>query len=218
MGDPRVDAVSFTGSLAVGRQVATLAAPHFTRIQLELGSKNALAAMDDAELDLAVEAAIHGAYSETGQKCTASSRLVVLERVHDALVERLASRARAPRVGHALDDDTEIDPSPARRSWPPAWHGSNARGAKAPNWLPVAKHCSFAPAAGTCHRPCSSTRPTIMSFDRKQLFGPIVSVICVGSYDEALSVTNDTEDSLLAGIVTRFLARASHFRRHAEAG
>ena len=107
---PRVDAISFTGSVPVGRGIAQAAVGNFTKLQLEMGSKNALAVMDDADLDLALACAMNGAFGGSGQKCTASSRLVVHQRVHDYFVERLAEAAESMVVGHALEPATQMGP------------------------------------------------------------------------------------------------------------
>ena len=107
---PEVNAVSFTGSVEVGRTVAAAAVQNFTKVQLEMGSKNALAVMDDADLDLAVNLALGGAFGGSGQKCTASSRLVVHSAVHDAFVEKLAAATQAMVVGHALEAGTQLGP------------------------------------------------------------------------------------------------------------
>jgi len=110
---PMVDAISFTGSVDVGRRIASSCIQNFTRVQLEMGSKNALAIMDDANLDTAVACALNGAFGGTGQKCTASSRVVVHESVHDEFVERFVAGAKAMVVGHALKDGTQIGPAPS---------------------------------------------------------------------------------------------------------
>ena len=107
---PLVNAISFTGSLDVGRGIAASAVGNLTRVQLEMGSKNALAVMEDGDLDTAVACALNGAFGGTGQKCTASSRLVVHEKVHDTFVEKLVAGARALKVDHALAEGTQLGP------------------------------------------------------------------------------------------------------------
>ncbi|MCG8434680.1 MAG: aldehyde dehydrogenase family protein, partial [Gammaproteobacteria bacterium] len=107
---PAVNAISFTGSVPVGRGIAQSAVGNFTRIQLEMGSKNALAIMDDADLDTALGCALNGAFGGTGQKCTASSRLIVHSGIHDRFVERLVEGANNMVVGHALDEASQIGP------------------------------------------------------------------------------------------------------------
>jgi len=107
---PKGDAISFTGSVPVGKGIATAAIQNLTKVQMEMGSKNALVVMNDADLDLAVTVALGGAFGSTGQKCTASSRLVVHEALHDAFVEKLVAGAVAMKVGHALEAGTQMGP------------------------------------------------------------------------------------------------------------
>ncbi|NNL18609.1 MAG: aldehyde dehydrogenase family protein, partial [Boseongicola sp.] len=107
---PKVNAISFTGSVPVGKGIASAAIQNLTKVQMEMGSKNALAVMDDADLDLAVTLAVGGAFGGTGQKCTASSRLIVHKGLHDAFVEKLLSATQAMKVGHALADGTQMGP------------------------------------------------------------------------------------------------------------
>ena len=107
---PKVNAISFTGSVPVGKGIAAAAIQNLTKVQMEMGSKNALAVMDDADLDLAVSLAVGGAFGGTGQKCTASSRLVVHAGIHDAFVEKLIAATQAMKVGHALEAGTQMGP------------------------------------------------------------------------------------------------------------
>lgn len=213
-----VDAVTFTGSLEVGRGVATAAARNLTKVQLEMGSKNALVVMDDADLEVAVACAVAGGYSGTGQKCTASSRLVVHRAVHDAFVEKLVAALSAMKVGHALEDGVTMGPV-----------ASGAQLASNLGWLDTARAegCEIACGGERVDRATQgyfmspalltgSTNP--MRVNREEIFGPIAAVIPVDDYDEALAITNDTEYGLTAGIVTRSLARATHFRRNARTG
>lgn len=215
---PGVDAISFTGSLEVGRGVAVSAARNLTKVQLEMGSKNALVVMDDADLDVAVACAVAGGYSGTGQKCTASSRLVVHTAVHDAFVEKLTAALSAMKVGDPLDETTTMGPV-----------ASEAQLASNLAYLDLAKEegCTIACGGERVERetdgyfmsPALITSSTnAMRINREEIFGPIAAVIPVDSYDEALAVTNDTEFGLTAGIVTRSLARATHFRRNAKTG
>ena len=105
-----IDGISFTGSLAVGRKIAATATPNLTKLQMEMGSKNPLVVMDDADLDVAANSAAVGAYGGSGQKCTASSRLIVHEAVFDAFVEKMTAATAAMKVGHALEEGTKIGP------------------------------------------------------------------------------------------------------------
>ena len=105
-----VDAVSFTGSVETGRRLATICAARFCKVQLEMGGKNPLVILDDADLDQAVDCAISGAFFSTGQRCTASSRLIVQDGIHDRFVEAMQQRMAALKVGNALDPATQIGP------------------------------------------------------------------------------------------------------------
>lgn len=217
-GHAGTDAVTFTGSLDVGRQVAVAAAAELTKCQLEMGSKNALVVMDDADLDVAVQCAVAGAYSGTGQKCTASSRLVVHSAVHDAFVEKLEEAVSGLSVDHALKPGTQVGPVVSERQLE-----SNL------------EYIALAREEG-CEHLCGGERlkrstdgyymaPALfinsrndMRVNREEMFGPIACVIRADSYEEALAITNDTEYGLTSAIVTQSLGRALHFRRHAQTG
>jgi len=215
---PRIDAISFTGSVPVGKGIAAAAIQNLTRVQMEMGSKNALAVMDDADLDLAVTLALGGAFGGTGQKCTASSRLVVHDRVHDAFVEKLVAGAQAMKVGHALEDGTQIGPVVSDRQL-----SENLDFVRLGKTEGAELACGGArlemPHDGHYMSPgvFLNTRND-MTINREEMFAPLTSVIKVGSYDEALATVNDTRFGLTSGIVTRSLARATHFRRNARTG
>lgn len=213
-----VDAVTFTGSTEVGRGVATAAAGRLARVQLEMGSKNALAVMDDADLEVAVACALNGAFGGTGQKCTASARLVVDAGIHDAFVERLVAGAKAMRVGHALDPETQMGPAVSETQL-----ASNLR------YMALAREEGGEVLCGgeRVERRTDGfyMTPAVIAntrndwrVNREEMFAPIACVIRVDGYEEALATVNDTRYGLTSGIVTRSLARASHFRRHARTG
>ncbi len=215
---PGIDAITFTGSTAVGRQIAAAGAGSLARVQCEMGSKNALAIMDGADLDIAVTCAVNGAFGGTGQKCTASSRLVVHPAIHDAFVERLVAEAKAMRVGHALDLQTQMGPvvsedqleqnfeymSLAREEGGEILCGGDRLDRETEGYF-------MAPVviAGT---------KNAWRVNREEMFAPIACIIRADSYDEALATANDTAYGLTSGIVTQSLSRASHFRRHARTG
>ncbi|MCC5984059.1 MAG: aldehyde dehydrogenase family protein [Rhodobacteraceae bacterium] len=214
----QVDAISFTGSVPVGRGIAAAAIPNMTRLQMEMGSKNPMVIMEDCDLDLAVAHATNAAFGGTGQKCTAASRLIVHERIHDAFVEKMVASAQALRVGHALEDGTQIGPvvSAGQLAENLAYiETGRAEGAEllcgGARLERATEGYFMAPAvfAGTRND---------MTINRAEMFAPITCVIKASGYDEALHIANDTEFGLTAGIMTRDLARASHFRRHARAG
>lgn len=215
---PLVNALSFTGSVPVGRQIASSCIVNFTKIQLEMGSKNALAVMDDADMDLAVACALNGAFGGTGQKCTASSRLVVHEAIHDEFVERLAAAARNMVVDHALKDGTQLGPVVSGTqlqenlqniALAKSEGGEILCGGERVERDTEGYFMTPAVVAGTQND---------WQVNREELFAPIACVIKVSSYEEALSVVNDTRFGLTSGIMTRSLSRASHFRRHAATG
>jgi alpha-ketoglutaric semialdehyde dehydrogenase len=213
-----VDGISFTGSLETGRCLATAAAPQLIKLQMEMGSKNALVVLDDADLDLAVDCAFIGAYSGTGQKCTASSRLVVTKGIHAAFVERLSQRLRDVRVGRSLDDGVQMGPVIDGRQLE-----SNLRyvalGQQEGATLVCGGKVLARPERAFCMSPALfDNGHNDMQINREEIFGPIACVIPVHDYEEALSVVNDTQFGLTAGIVTQSLRQATHFRRHAEAG
>ena len=215
---PNIDAISFTGSLGVGRGIAVSAVANLTKVQLEMGSKNPLVVMDDADLDVAVACALAGAYSGTGQKCTASSRLIVHEAVHDVFVERMMAGIKAFKVGHALAEGTQIGPvvSAGQLEDNLAYLGIAAE-----------EGCERVVGGERLERETEGyfMAPALllgtrndMRVNREEMFAPIACIQKVGSYEEALSIANDTEFGLTSGIITRSLARANHFRRNTKTG
>jgi aldehyde dehydrogenase (NAD+) len=214
---PEVDAVSFTGSVATGRAIGAKCFASGKKFQLEMGGKNPMVVLDDADLDVAIEACINGAFYSTGQRCTASSRLIVTEGIYERFIEGMKARMRALKVGDALADGTHIGPvvddkqleqderylAIAREEGGTVFGGERVEG--------VAKGYFLAPALVT------ETTPA-MRINREEVFGPVASVIKVKDYHEALAVANDTEFGLSAGICTTSLKYASHFRRHVQAG
>lgn len=215
---PKVDAISFTGSVPVGKGIATSAIQNLTKVQMEMGSKNALAVMDDADLDLAVSLALGGAFGGTGQKCTASSRLIVHQGVHDAFVEKLIAGAQTMKVGHALEAGTQMGPVVSQQqlnenlAYVDLGKSEGAELACGGAQLEM-PHQGFYMSPGVFLNTNNQMR-----INREEMFAPLTSVIKVDSYGEALSVVNDTNFGLTSGIVTQSLARATHFRRNAHTG
>ncbi len=215
---PLVNAISFTGSVPVGKGIASAAIQNLTKVQMEMGSKNALAVMDDADVDLAVTLALGGAFGSTGQKCTASSRLVVHEAVHDAFVEKLVAGAKAMKVGNALEAGIQMGPVVSQEqlddnlAYVGLGKSEGAELACGGERLEMATP-GFYMSPGVF---LNSTND--MRINREEMFAPLTSVIKVGSYEEALATVNDTNFGLTSGIVTQSLARATHFRRNARTG
>lgn len=213
----KVDAISFTGSVATGRSIAADCGAIMKKVQLEMGGKNPMVVLDDADLDIAVAASLNGAFFSTGQRCTASSRLIVTEGIHDRFVAALSDRMTALKVGHALDAETQIGPVVDGRQMEQnlrylevaADEGGTVAGGK----RRTLKHDGFymAPALVT-----NTTND--MRINREEVFGPVASVIRVRDYDEALAVANDTEFGLSAGICTASLKHAAHFKAASQAG
>lgn len=214
----QVDAISFTGSVSVGRGIAATAIANMTKVQMEMGSKNPLIVMDDADIELAVVHAAGSAFGGTGQKCTAASRLIVHASVHDAFVEKLVAAAKALQVGHALEDGTQIGPvvSEDQLSQNLAYIGmGTSEGAE----LLCGGERLGRRTDGYYMAPAvfANTRND-MQINREEMFAPITCVQKADSYAEALAIANDTQFGLTAGIMTRSLSRASHFRANMRAG
>lgn len=215
---PDLDAVSFTGSVATGRAIAAACVASGKKFQLEMGGKNPMVVLDDADLDVAVEACLNGAFYSTGQRCTASSRLIVTAGIHARFVEALLARMHALKVGPALDPATQIGPVvDARQLAQDERYLAQAR--EEGGVVHGGQRVTTAPTRGFFLAPAlvTGTRPE-MTINREEVFGPVASVIEVAGYDEALAVANDTRFGLSAGICTTSLKYASHFKRHAQAG
>jgi aldehyde dehydrogenase (NAD+) len=215
---PEVDAVTFTGSVETGSHVARCAVERMARVQLEMGGKNPLVVLDDADLEIAVDSAVNGAYFATGQRCTASSRLVVTEGIHDRFVAAMIERMKSLKVGHALEQGTQMGPVvdqgqlDQNQSYLEVGTGEGAKLAWGGDLLNRGTPGHYmAPALFT-------ETHNAMRINREEIFGPIAAVIRVKGYDEALATANDTRFGLTAGIVTTSLKHASHFKRNAEAG
>ena len=212
---PGIDAISFTGSVATGNTIAVQCASTGKRVQMEMGGKNPLVVVDDADLDVAVATAINGAFFSTGQRCTASSRLIVTAGIHDAFLEKLTSAAANLIVGDALDAATQIGPVVDQKQL-----DQNLRYLKlASNEGCDVRGGELANGPGFFMKPAIFAGATNqMTVSREEIFGPMASVIKVADYDEALAVANDTEFGLSAGICTTSLRYASDFRKKAQAG
>lgn len=213
-----IDAITFTGSVSVGRGIAASATANMTKLQMEMGSKNPMLVMDDADLDLAVAHAANAAFGGTGQKCTAASRLIVHEKIHDRFVEKLVAAAQALNVGHALKADTEIGPVVSEEQLSQNLGYVEVGKAEGAELLCGGTRLDRA-TDGYFMAPAvfGGTRND-MRINREEMFAPITAIIKAGSYAEALAIANDSEFGLTAGIMTKSLARASHFRANMRAG
>jgi alpha-ketoglutaric semialdehyde dehydrogenase len=218
VSSPKINAISFTGSVATGRRIGARAFESGKKFQLEMGGKNPLVVLDDADLAIAVGAALNGAFFSTGQRCTASSRFIVTEGIHDRFVAALAEKMAALKVDHALKPGTDIGPVVSQDQLE-----QDLR------YIAIAKDEGARLVAGgerlTRETEGYYLSPALfadtansMRINREEVFGPVASVIRVRDYDEALSVANDTEFGLSSGICTSSLKHATHFKRHAQAG
>lgn len=214
---PDVAAISFTGSVSTGRGIAVACAKGMKKVQLEMGGKNPMVVLDDADLDLAVEACLNGAFYSTGQRCTASSRLIVTEGIHERFVTALGSAMQALKVGHALEAGIQMGPAVDGRQLDQnlsyvdiaAKEGGKVLGG---HRLSLQQEGFYmAPALVT------ETRND-MCINREEVFGPVASVMRARDYEEALVLANSTQFGLSAGICTGSLKYASHFKANAEAG
>ncbi|MES2300698.1 MAG: aldehyde dehydrogenase family protein [Pseudomonadota bacterium] len=216
--DRRVAGVSFTGSTGVGRLLAGDAALSGKRLQLEMGGKNPLVVMDDADLDRAVAIALDGCFFSSGQRCTASSRLIVQDGIHDAFVQALAARMAALRVGHALDPDVQIGPvaSAEQRDTCECYI---ALAVQEGGRLVAGGERLRRDTEGYFLAPALIADTTsAMTVNQEEIFGPVASVVRVPDLDTAIAVANDSAFGLSSGIVTTSLAHAHEFRRRVQAG
>nr|MBO2489162.1 aldehyde dehydrogenase family protein [Gammaproteobacteria bacterium] len=214
---PDVNAISITGSVATGRAVVARCAELGKRVQAEMGGKNPMIVLDDADLDVAVNASINGAFFSTGQRCTASSRLIVTEGIYERFVAAMKEKTLALRVGHALDPQTEIGPVVDQSQF--ERNLSYLDVARQEGAEVIGGDVLERPTRGYYMQPALflNTTPD-MRVNREEIFGPIASIIRVKDYEEALAIANDTPFGLSAGICTKSLAIAQHFKRHAAAG
>jgi len=217
---PDVNAVSFTGSVPTGRRVAQacIGSTPMKKLQLEMGGKNPLVVLDDADLKTAVDCAINGAFFSTGQRCTASSRLIVTEGIHDRFVQAITERMRSLVVDDALKTGTHIGPVVDQNqldqdlSYIRIGQDEGATLAAGGDLLKRdAPGFYLAPALFT-------GVDARMRIAREEIFGPVATVTRARDYEEALEFANDTEYGLSAGICTMSLKYANHFKRNAEAG
>jgi aldehyde dehydrogenase (NAD+) len=216
--DEDVDAISFTGSVATGRGILEKAARRGAKVQLEMGGKNPLVVMADADLDTAVRAALDGGYFATGQRCTASSRIIVESAVHDRFVSALTDALRLQVVDDARKQGTTIGPvvDPQQLAVDLGYiQGGVAEGAR----LVYGGEAVQRATPGYYLTPALFAETNNkMRINQEEIFGPVAAVIRVADYEEALATANATSFGLCAGICTTSLKYSRHFQMHAEAG
>lgn len=216
-GSSRIAGVTFTGSTATGQAVGALCFATGKKVQLEMGGKNALVILDDADLDIAVRSALEGSFLSAGQRCTASSRLIVQSGIRKRFEEEMIGRMKEMRVGHALDPQTQIGPVADDRQL-----------CKVTDYLEIGRQEAGRPVGGERLRletdgyflaPALFTdTDNRMRINREEIFGPVATIIGVDSYEEAEEVANDTDYGLSSGICTTSLKYATRFRKKSRAG
>jgi len=210
-------AISFTGSVDVGRKLYQDASPQLKKMQMEMGSKNPLVVMDDADLKTAISCAANGAFGGTGQKCTASSRLIVHENVYKHFIEGLIDNIKNLKVGHALDEGTQMGPASNQ-----AQYESNL------NYVEIGKgeaKLAFGGNPMNMRTAGYYMEPTLFidgdnqsRINQEEMFGPIACVIPTKNLEHALEIANDTDFGLSSGIITQSLAKAEYFKQNIKTG
>ncbi len=218
LDSPVLSGITFTGSVGTGKRVALASVEHNRKYQLEMGGKNPMVVLDDADLTVAVEAAANSAFFSTGQRCTASSRLIVTEGIHDRFVAALTERLKGLNVDNAMKAGTHIGPVVDEKQLKTDLDYiaiGKQEGAK----LAFGGEVLSRDTPGFYLQPTLFTEATsTMRISREEIFGPVAAVIRVKDYDEALATANDTSFGLSAGIATTSLKHATHFKRNSEAG
>ncbi|MFN3416459.1 MAG: aldehyde dehydrogenase family protein [Caldimonas sp.] len=221
LDDSRVAAVSFTGSVATGRLVAQACVARGAKFQLEMGGKNPFVVLDDADLNVAVNCAIQSGFFSTGQRCTASSRVIVTEGLHDRFVAAMAERMKTLKVDDARKPGTDIGPVVDERQLEQDLAyiaiGQQEGATLVAGGQYIERNAAGAPGYYLTPALFTGTAAS-MRINTEEIFGPVVSVIRAKDYEEALHLANDTPFGLASGIATTSLKHATHFKRHAQAG
>lgn len=214
---PLVNAISFTGSVSTGERILSTATARRAKVQLEMGGKNPLIVLADADLDQAVDCALQGSYYSTGQRCTASSRLIVQTQVHDQFVNKLRGRMQALKVGHALDRGIDMGPVVNSTQLDQNLEYTEIARAEGATHIWGGERLER-PTPGHYMSPALFLAQPEHRIAREEIFGPVACVLRADDYDHALALANDTPYGLCAGICTTSLKLAMHFKRHAVVG
>lgn len=221
LNDPRVAAISFTGSVGTGQKVAAACVARMAKFQLEMGGKNPMIVLDDADLGVAVNAAVNSGFFSTGQRCTASSRLIVTEGIHDRFVAAMVDKMKTLKVDDARKAGTDIGPvvdaSQLGQDTDYIGIAKSEGGKLAHGGERIETNAAGAPGFYLTPALITDTTPS-MRINREEVFGPVVSVLRTRDYEHALALSNDTPFGLAAGIATTSLKYATHFKRHSQAG
>ena len=217
---PAVKAVSFTGSNGVGIRLYEQASRRGAKVQCEMGGKNPVVVLEDCDIDLAVESTVQGAFGSTGQRCTATSRAVVVNQIADEFVQRIAKRAQSMRIGAGVDPQTEMGPSVDENQFKTVLR-----------YIDVGREdgatiiCGGERVTGDGFDKGYFVKPTLfdrvtpdMRIAREEIFGPVLSVLRVKDFDEAMQVANDSEFGLSSSIFTNDASRIFRFVEEIETG
>jgi len=207
---PKIRVISFTGSTEVGRDISVACAPSFKHVHLEMGGKNVIMVMEDADVDLAVDGALWGAFGTTGQRCTAASRVVVHDKVYDQFVEKLAGRAKSLKVGNGLDPKVQMGPSVSKsqletvKEYVKIGKDEGAKCVAGGNALTDGDQ-----AKGFFHEPTVFAEVTPdMRIAQEEIFGPVTAVIRCKSLENAIEIGNGVKYGLSSSIYTRDVNKA----------
>jgi aldehyde dehydrogenase (NAD+) len=213
-----IQAVTFTGSVEVGRHIARNAIENMARVQLEMGSKNALVVLNDADIDTAVQCAVSGAFFGTGQKCTASSRIIVESGIHDKFVSKMTDAMANLVVGNALTPGAHIGAVVDERQLKQNLDYIEIAKSEGAELVMGGERLSLQTEGFFMSPALFINTNNQMQINREEVFGPIACVIKVDNYEQALEVSNDSDFGLTSGIITESLKYASHFKRNSKSG
>ncbi|MEJ7686019.1 MAG: aldehyde dehydrogenase family protein [Variovorax sp.] len=215
---PGVHAISFTGSVGVGQRIAVQCATNHKKVQLEMGGKNPQVVLDDADLAQAVELSVQSAFYSTGQRCTASSRLIVTEGIYPKFIDAMKARMAKIKVGDALAAGTDVGPVSSKSQLDQDLEYIQIGKDEGATLATGGERLKLDTEGFYMSPALFSESATSMRINKEEIFGPVASVIRVKNYEEALATANDTEFGLSAGIATTSLKYATHFKRHSQAG
>lgn len=219
IANPAVQAVSFTGSTKVGKMIARAASERLLKLQLELGGKNPQIILEDADLDQAVGGVVAGGFGSTGQRCTATSRAIVIDRVYDDFLNRLVERANSMRIGPGIEPDVEMGPLVDQRALNGVNHYVGVGQAEGAKFV-----AGGSPVKGEAHSRGFFFQPTViearpgMEIAQEEIFGPVVAVIPVRDIEEAIGIANSVRYGLTSTVFTRDVGRVFRFAGKAQAG
>jgi acyl-CoA reductase-like NAD-dependent aldehyde dehydrogenase len=219
VSDPAIRAVTFTGSTAAGKSIHN-AASLTTRTQMELGGKNPIIVMNDADLDKAVELTVNGGFNLSGQACTGTSRVIVMESLQQEFVERLAKKTKTLQVGSGMNEEAKIGPLANEKQLKNILNYINIGKEEGATLVHGGEHLK-----GTDYDKGYYVQPAIfkdvtpqMRIAQEEIFGPVISVISAKDYEDAISIANDVEYGLSASIVTRDIGKIQRFTKDIQAG